>query len=128
MQVSSAILFVSLFSCVIIEKALSKITSTEHIFNAKSLKRGQLPVSTSPGCGSGYPSIITKCFLRISVKFPVCFPVFGAVMALNKNSFGTDIRLLATSQDTVVCSQLQFNFLFFSEISFDNYFLLNCYT
>jgi len=46
MQVSSAILFVSLYSCVIIEKALSKITNTEHIFSAKSLKRGQLPGST----------------------------------------------------------------------------------
>jgi len=37
MQVPSAILFMSLFSCVIIEKALSKITNTEHIFSAKSL-------------------------------------------------------------------------------------------
>jgi len=37
MQISSGILFVSLFSCVIIEKAVSKITNTEHIFSAKSL-------------------------------------------------------------------------------------------
>jgi len=45
MQVSSAILLVSLFSYVIIEQALSKITNTEHIFNAKSLNRELLPGS-----------------------------------------------------------------------------------
>jgi len=82
MQVSSAILFVSLFSCLIIEKSLSEITNTEHIFGGKSLKRGQLPGSAPPGCGSGYSSIFSKRVLRISVKFPVCFPVFGAVMPL----------------------------------------------
>jgi len=67
MQVSSAILLVSLFSCVIIERALWKIMNTEHIFSAKPIKRSQLPGSTPTGCGSGYPSIISKCYLRISV-------------------------------------------------------------
>jgi len=43
MQVFSAVLFVSVFSRVIIEKALSKITKTEHIFSAKSLNQWQLP-------------------------------------------------------------------------------------
>jgi len=39
-QVLSAILFVSVFSGVITEKTLSKITNTEHIFSAKTLKQG----------------------------------------------------------------------------------------
>jgi len=72
MQVSSAILFrVSLFNRVIIEKALPQITNMQHILSAKSLKRGQLPGCTFPGCGPGYPSIISKCFPRITGGFPV---------------------------------------------------------
>jgi len=49
MQVSSAILFVSLFNRVIIEKAFSQITNMKHIFSAKSLERGQFP-----GCPLGF--------------------------------------------------------------------------
>ena len=89
MLVSSTILFrVSLFNRVLIEKALSQIMNIEHIFSAKSLKRGQLPQARAiaiaqlltPGYGLGYPSIISKCFHGISVEFSVCFLVFGAVM------------------------------------------------
>jgi len=83
MQVSSAILFhLLLFHRFIFEKALSKMTNIEHIFSARSVKRGQLPGS----------SIFSNCFPGISVVFPVCLLVFGAVMPLQiKNSFGTDI-------------------------------------
>jgi len=58
--VSSAILLrVSLSNLFIIEKALTQVTNTgEHILSAKSLKWGQLP-----GCGLGYPSIISKLLL-----------------------------------------------------------------
>ena len=116
MQVSSAILFrVPLFNRVIIEKALSQITNMKHIFSAKSLKRGKLP-GCSPGCGPGYPSIISECFSRISVEFPVCFLVFTAVMPLWIKTLSERI-LLATSQDSVVCSQLELNFLIFSDTS-----------
>jgi len=69
----------SVFSRAIIEKALLKITNMEHIFSAKSLKQGQLPVY--PSWLPVYPSIISKCSPRIFVKFPVCFPMFGAVMS-----------------------------------------------
>jgi len=55
-QVSSAVLFrVSLFNRFIIEKGLSQITNSEHIFSIKSLKREKLP-----SCTPGYPSIILK--------------------------------------------------------------------
>jgi len=89
MQVSSAILFlVSLFSRVIIEKALSQITNMGGIFSAKSLKREQYRLP--PGCGTSDP-LFQNCSPSISVLFLVCFLVFYVVMPLNKNSFGTDI-------------------------------------
>jgi len=60
MQVLSAILLrVSLFNHVIIEKAIWQITNMEHIFSAKSFKRGAIS-RLSPSYGPGYPSIISK--------------------------------------------------------------------
>jgi len=51
MQVSSVILFrLSLFNRFIIQRALSQITNIEHIFSAKSIKRGKLPGCPPPGC------------------------------------------------------------------------------
>jgi len=37
------------------------------------LSGGNCPVFPPSGCGSGYPSIISKCFPRISVVFPYIF-------------------------------------------------------
>ena len=89
----------------------------EHIFSAKSLKRGQgnCPVCPPSGCGSGYPSIISKCFPRISVVFPYIFSCL-VLYCLEIKTLLERI-LLATSQDTVVCSKLELNFLFFSGTS-----------
>ena len=77
---SSAILFrASLCNRVLSEKAISQITNMEHISIEKSLKRGQFP-GCPLGCGSDYPSIISKCFPIIPVVFPVCLLVFVAVL------------------------------------------------
>jgi len=127
MQVSSAILFVSLLSCVMIEKAIWKIMNTEHIFSAKPLKRSQLPGSTPPGCGSGYPSIISKCFLRISVNFPYVFPCLVLWCFFKKNSVGTDITCNLTRHWGLLPVEIKLS-VFLWHMSFDTYFWLNCYT
>jgi len=100
MQASSAILsHVLLFNCFIIEKALSQITNMEHIFIAKSVKRGNylvappLDASTSSvqnllrwgNClvaGLVTLHLFQNCFPRIFAVFNVCFLVFGAVMLI----------------------------------------------
>ena len=70
--------------CLPLKKALSQITNMEHIFSAKSLKRGNCPVCPPPpfGCRPGYPSIISNCFPRISMVFPIYFVMFSAVFPL----------------------------------------------
>jgi len=83
MQVSSAILFRDAFQSLSNwESPFAKYEHGEHIFNAKSLKRGQLP-----GCPTLVAGLVTLHFFqnwfpRSSVVFPVCFFVFDAVMPL----------------------------------------------
>jgi len=72
MQVSSAIKFrMPMFNRVIIQKALSQITNMQHIFSAKSLKRGNCPVA--PWFEPGYSSIISKRVPRFKNAFPWYF-------------------------------------------------------
>ena len=75
------------------------------------------------GCGHVYPSIISKCFPRISVVFSVCFLVFGAVVPLQIKTLSERI-LLATSQDPV---RIELS-VFLWHFSFDTHYLLNCYS
>jgi len=119
-QVSSAILFhVSLFNCITTEKAPLQITNMKHIFSAKSLKRKHLP-----SCGPGYISIISKCFLRISVVF---FRVWCCNASLNKDSFWMDITCNLTRHIGLLPIWIELP-VFLWHFSFDTHFLLNCYT
>jgi len=89
MRVSLDILFrVSLFNRLVIEKPLLQITNMEHIFSA-SLLSGGLPYWLRVWLPFNY-------FKIVSLGFPVCLLVFGAVMPLNINSFGMDITCKLT--------------------------------
>jgi len=78
MQVSSAILLrVSLLNRIIIEKALSQITSMQHIFSAKSLAREidrLLPLV--PGL------VILQLFQNASLEFPWYFQYVFSCLVL----------------------------------------------
>jgi len=99
MQVSCILFRVSLFNRFVIEKEHLQFMNIEHILSAVSLTVEVARLPPSPGCGSGYPSIISKLlpynFRGNSLMFSrVCCP-------LNENSL--ERILLATLQDTVVC-------------------------
>jgi len=83
MQVSSAILFhVSLFNHVIIEKALWQITNKGSTSSVQSLLSGSNSPVAPMVAGLVTLQLFQNCLPRISVVFPVCFLVFGAVMPL----------------------------------------------
>ena len=89
MQVLSAILFVLLFSCVIIEKAFSKITNMEIIFSAVS-KAGtiaQFPPWLRVQLPFNYFKMLLQNFREIS---RMSSRVWCCNASLNKNSVGTD--------------------------------------
>jgi len=130
MQVLSAILFrVAFQSLYNWESPFAKYEHGEHIFNAKSLKRGQFP-----GCPTLVAGLVTLQFFqnwfpRSSVVFSVCFFEFGAVMPLSLNeqklfrngyylhnlTRHCGLPLLFTKE--YLFSQLELSFLFSSDTS-----------
>jgi len=87
----------------------------EHIFSAKSLKLGQLPIA--PPLVADLVSF--QSFQNASLGFLWYYPYVFSYLVLYcffKSTLSEQI-LLGTSQDTAVCSQLEMNFLFFSDTS-----------
>ena len=128
MQVLLAILSISLFSCVTIEKALSKISNTEHIFSAKSLKQGQLPGSPLVA-GLVTLQLFQNAFPEFPWNFPYVFPclVLCCNASLTKNSVGTDVTCNLTRHCDLIPVRIKLSVLL-RHFSFDTYFLLNCCT
>jgi len=60
---------------------LANYKQGEHIFSAKSLSGSNSPVAPMVA-GLVTLQLFQNCLPRISVVFPVCFLVFGAVMPL----------------------------------------------
>jgi len=128
-QISSAILFrVSLFNHVIIEKVLSQITNLQHVFSAKSLKRGQLPACPLPWLRAW---LHFNYFKMLPQNYRGIFRVFSRVSCCNaslkKNSFGTDIICNLTRHCRLLPVRTELS-VFLWHFSFDAHFLLNCYT
>jgi len=80
------------------------------------LSGGNCPVAPSLAAGLVILQLFQNASLELQGDFPYLFPVFGAVMPLKVKTL-SELIVLATSQGAVVCSQLQLNFLFFSDTS-----------
>jgi len=106
------------FNRFIIEKALSHISNMGSTSSAKSLLNGGIARFPPPVVDLVTLQLFQNWLSRISVAFPVCFLV-------NKNSFRTDITCNLTRYcglpllfaKKYLSSQLELNFLFFSDTS-----------
>jgi len=66
--------------CLPLKKALSQITNMEHIFSAKSLKRGNCPVCPPPPLVAGLVTL--QLFQIASLEFPWYFPYILSCLVL----------------------------------------------